>query len=219
MSTVLITGATGALGTVVTEKFLKEKWGIIATTSITKDIGDSAVRYVECDITDYNSVEGIFEGIESLDAVVHLVGGIEAGTPIENTSSLIFEKMLSINLRSTFNVLHFSMPLLKVKGGSIVTIGARDIQYPTKNRSAYFASKSGVVALTLAAAEEGKNEKVRANVILPSVIRTAANMKWASNGEDSTWVTPESITETIYFLCSDSGVGINGSVIPMYGQI
>ena len=217
MSTVLITGATGGLGSAVTKTFVENKWKVIATVNPTSDVfNDSpSIQYIKCDVTNHISVEKSFERINELDAVVHLVGGIEAGTMIEDTTINVFEKMISLNLRSTFNLLHYAMPLLKKNSGSVVTVGAKDVLHPAQKRSTYHASKAGVVALTLAAAEEGKAFGVRANVIIPSIIRTAANLEWATNGEEQKWLTPESISDTIYFLCSDNNSTINGAVIPM----
>lgn len=56
--------------------------------------------------------------------------------------------MLEINYVTAFNLLRVTMPLLKVHGGAVLTIGAKAALAPEADKSAYAASKAALIALT-----------------------------------------------------------------------
>jgi NAD(P)-dependent dehydrogenase (short-subunit alcohol dehydrogenase family) len=222
--TVLITGAAGGLGQVVTQHFIKHEWEVIAT-ALTREEHEwlaslDHCRTVECDVTNYDHVAKLKGELPpSLAAVVHLVGGIRAGKPIEETAVEDFHWMWRLNTLSTYLVLHATIPILKRNAGAFVAIGARTVLHPETNKALYGAAKSAVVHLILAAAEEGRATGMRANVIVPSVLRTQANLEWARDGEEQLWVDPAHVAEVILFLCSEEGRALTGCVLPMYGKL
>ncbi len=208
MSKVVVTGARGALGTAVCTTLSNNGWSVV---ELDKE---------DVNLLDMAATDATFQAIGSpLHAVVHVVGGIIAGKPLEDTTAAELESMFALNVASTFNVLHSALPLLKqTGGGNVVTIGARDVLHPQPNRAAYAAAKSAVVGLTKSVAEEGREHNIRANVILPSILRTAANLAWGSNEEARTWVDPNDVAMAIAHLIDPSNQ-ISGAVIPMYGGI
>ncbi|MFN4908129.1 MAG: SDR family NAD(P)-dependent oxidoreductase [Bacteroidota bacterium] len=202
--TVLLTGARGQLGRVVSS-YLTERGTVVIPA--------------DRDVVDLSSADDtqrfVARAAPYLNGVVHLVGGIRAGAPIESTSPDDVESMMQLNLVTTFNVMRAAIPhLVKNGGGSIVTIGAKAVLQPEANRAAYAAVKAAVVSLTLSAAEEGRASGVRANCIVPDVIRTAANLEWGSPDQASTWVEPDEIASVIHGLMEPS-CAITGTVIPM----
>lgn len=208
MNSVIVTGAGGALGTATSVFLESQSWNVIRIDSTTVDLTNHAL---------------VLDFVSKLDvvpqALVHTVGGIRAGTRIEDTAVDDFEWNLTINVSTTFNIINALMPLfIKARCGSIVTIGARDVLHPQANRSAYAAAKAAVVALTRTVAEEGLPYGVRANVIVPSILRTPANLEWADEQESQNWLTPTDLAQTIFHLIQPE-CGINGSVIPMYGKV
>lgn len=202
--TVLLTGAGGQLGRVVSS-FLTERGAVVIAADRDRvDLSDSD-----------DTQRFVAESAPLLHGVVHLVGGIRAGAPIEATSPDDVESMMQLNLVTTFNVMRATIPLLsKSGGGSIVTIGAKAVLQPEANRAAYAAAKAAVVSLTLTAAEEGRASGVRANCIVPDVIKTAANLEWGSPDQASTWVEPDEIASVIYSLLEPT-CAVTGTVIPM----
>ncbi len=154
-----------------------------------------------------------------VQAVVHLVGGIRAGTAIEETEPEDLEQMLRVNVWTTFLVLRAALPVLRQTGGALVTVAAKAALHPEGGKAAYAAAKAAVIALTQVAAEEGRPYGVRANVLVPSILRTPANLAWAREGEERAWVPVEDFAAAIYTLCSEAGRAISGAVIPLYGGI
>lgn len=207
MSVVLLTGSSGHLGRVVQQHLLSAGHTVIPAD---RDV---------VDVTSEESVRNVVSKIVSLDAVVHLVGGISAGASIADTSDSVVQQQFDVNVLSAMNIFRHTWPLLIRSGnGAIVTIGARDVLHPQRNRALYASSKGALVHLTHALAEDGREFGIRANVILPSIIRTEANLEWASDGEDADWIRPESIAATIAFLISPE-CRISGATLPMYERI
>lgn len=228
---VLVTGADGGLGTPVVNKLLADGWHVIALLHHEENAGrlmgnfNEEVRkrlsFIIGDITLAEDVERAAEEIKDPTALVHLAGGFAGAASFEENDVLIFDHMFDLNTRSTFLLLREIMPLMKKNGyGSIVTIGAKAAVQPGSSNAVYAASKAALINLTLTAAEEGRKHHVRANVIVPAVIKTAANLKWATSpDEPKKWTKPEDIAEVISWLISDTSQQITGTVIPMYNQI
>lgn len=221
---VLITGAAGGLGEHVTELFVQRNWHVIATaltdSERTKLESLPNCRVVMCDLMDPTQVRHLADALPSqLQAVVHLVGGIRAGRLLEESSPDEFEFMWRLNAWTTYLVMRATIPLLKQNKGAFVAIGARTALRTEVRKALYGAAKAAVIHLVLAAAEEGRPYGMRANVIVPSIIRTPANLEWARDGEENDWVSPQEIAELVYFFCSDAGRGVTGCVLPMYGKI
>lgn len=207
-NSVLITGAHGGLGTVVSRIFSERGW-LVHTPS-----------QAELNVVSSESVREYFaSSIVEVDAVVHLVGGIKTANDVSMYSDVEMQSMIDLNFVSTFNVVRASFEVMKRSGkGSIITIGAQPSIHPVAGKALYAATKAAVIALTMSVAEEGKPLSIRANCVVPSIIRTDANLSWAQGGEEAAWVTPEEIAETICFL-ADPSCATSGATIPMYGKI
>lgn len=205
MRTMLVTGGHGGLGSVVVARAAAAGWHVAAPTPDDLDVLDAEAvqRYVD-------AVSG------DLRAVVTLVGGIRAGLGVAETSADIMRSMLDLNVMSVVHVVRAAWPRLASSGGSIVTIGARDVVHPEPQRSAYGASKAAVAAYTRTLAEEGLGVHVRANCILPGIIRTAANLEWADAATVAQMIAPEAIADTILDLCRADN-GVSGALLPMFG--
>ncbi len=205
MPHMLITGAYGGLGRYVAEAATQAGWTLITP------------RSTEVDLRSHDAMQAFAGSLpDDLRAVVHLVGGITAGKTVEETAPEDVAAMFELNVTTTFNVLLATLPMLKHHGGSVVTIGARDVLHPLGNRAAYASSKAAVASLTQVIAEEGRAHGVRANCILPGIIRTEANLSWADDATVALMVAPEQIAATIVDLCRDSNA-VSGAIIPMYG--
>ena len=84
---------------------------------------------------------------------------------------------------------------------------------------AYTASKSGVLKLTEALAEELKDHGITVNAILPSTIDTPANRADMPNADFTRWVAPRDIANVIVFLLTDQARAVTGALIPVSGRV
>src|SRR5262249_38050179 len=103
-------------------------------------------------------------------------------------------------------------------GGSIVCVSSRAAVQPFPGAAGYVTSKAAVLALVDAMAAEYKNDGIRVNAVLPSVIDTPANRAGMPDADFDKWVTPAQIAGVIRFLCSDESGVVSGGHIPVYGR-
>jgi len=65
---------------------------------------------------------------------------------------------------------------------------------------------------------EYRDDQIRANALIPSVIDTPANRANEPAADYRRWVRPEQLADTISFLCSDASAATSGAHIPVYGR-
>jgi NAD(P)-dependent dehydrogenase (short-subunit alcohol dehydrogenase family) len=139
------------------------------------------------------------------------------GSRIHETSVESFEEQLRLNLRPTYLTCQAALPhLIAGGGGSIVCVSSRAAVRPFPGAVGYVTSKAAVLGLVDSLAVEYRDDGVRANAVLPSVIDTPANRASMPDADHSRWVRPEQIAEVIFSLCAGSEV-VSGAHIPVYG--
>jgi NAD(P)-dependent dehydrogenase (short-subunit alcohol dehydrogenase family) len=154
-----------------------------------------------------------------LAAVVNLVGGFDAPGRVHEVPLERFEKLFRLNLRATYLVTQAALPyLIQAGGGAIVCVGARAAVTPFSGAAGYAAAKAAVVAFTKAVATEYREDGIRANAILPSVIDTPANREAMPTADHSRWVKPAEIAGVITHLVSTDSSPTSGAAIPVYGR-
>jgi NAD(P)-dependent dehydrogenase (short-subunit alcohol dehydrogenase family) len=82
---------------------------------------------------------------------------------------------------------------------------------------AYSASKSVVIRLTEAMADELKHQGINVNCILPSIIDTERNRADMPDADFSAWVTPAAMAKVVAFLASEAATPIHGAALPVSG--
>ncbi len=225
---ILLTGGTGGLGLGVTPAVLARgaqvtipyhsERGIERLKEKLPSAEFERIRFVKADLNQEAVVERLVSDLGRVDVLIHLVGGFSMG----RTDEFSFEdwkKSFDLNLNTTFLVCKHSLRVMRQHGyGRIVTVGSRGAVQPAAQLAAYSAAKAGVVALTKAIAEENKDKDITANVVLLSVIDTAANREAMGSEQADTWVKPESLAEVICFLASEAARDVSGAAIPVYGK-
>lgn len=230
----VITGGNGALGKVVTERFLSEGAAVIVALrnkiNAERFISEMEKRFPlfqweEVDCTSEVSVRNFYNTIlkkhPRVDILCNLVGGVSPKKYIEDLSLVQWEGMISLNLKSCFLMSRESVRLMKMNGyGRIINIAAKAAVTPEAQRGGYGIAKAGVVALTKMMGEEVKGHNdITVNAIAPSIITTEENKSWGSAADVPKWVTPHQIASMMIHLCSDEGKAVNGQIIQMYGKV
>ena len=226
--TILVTGGTGALGTAVVDAFLDAGWRVVCTWVLPHEQermgerdGLELVRadlFHEQDVTDAVRQAAATENAP-LRAVANLVGGYLAGPPVGETTLEEFEGQFRLNLRPTFLATRAALPLLvEGGGGSIVCMSARAAVRPFAGAAAYASSKAAVARFAECVAIEYRDQGVRCNAVLPSVIDTPANRAAEPDADHSRWVHPSEVAQVVLFLCSENSAPVSGAAIPVYGR-
>ena len=224
---VLITGGTGGLGTTVTAAFLADGWRVVVPWIAEKELSrvpdHPDLTLVQADLFDEAGARSCAEAASAdadspLRAVVNLVGGFGGDGRVHEASVESFEEQLRLNLRPTYLVCQATLPsLIAGGGGSIVCMSSRAALYPFPGAAGYITAKAGVLTLVEAMAEEYKEDKIRVNAVLPSVIDTPANRADQPDADYSSWVAPQQIADVIVWLCSEGAGVVSGAQVPVYG--
>jgi NAD(P)-dependent dehydrogenase (short-subunit alcohol dehydrogenase family) len=221
----LVTGANGGLGRHVTQAFLDAGATVVGVSRKIQasDFNSPSFTALPAEIStaagSQRVVDSVVARFGTLDVLAHTVGGFSFGGPIAKTDDATFQRMLEMNLNSTFYLLRAAIPIMRKTGnGRIIAIGSRAALEPAAGVGVYSASKAAMVSLIRTAALENKDVGITANVILPGTIDTPANRKEMPNADVSKWVQASAIAELIVWLASDAGKNVNGAMIPVYGS-
>ena len=224
---VLVTGASGALGSAVVEH-LEGAGATVAATDLVAPDEDEAmldptgdVHFYEGDFTDEEHVERVVESVVDdhgrLDGLCNVAGTWRGGDLIHETDVDSFEFLFDVNLKTMFLASKHALPHLQESEGAIVSISARSSLEGGEGDGPYRASKAGVRLLTETIAEENSGT-VRANAVMPSVIDTPANREMMPDADHDAWVEPVEIARVIGFLLSDAAAPTSGAAVPVYGE-
>ena len=228
MKTVIITGANGGLGTVVTSTFLAKNYKVIATVRKEDDLKElpqhDNLQVEVLDLTDEEKTEAFVHKIidqhKRIDGALLLVGGFAAGD-IAATKSGDIKKQMALNFDTAY---HITRPLFQhlmdQNNGKIVFIGSRPALQAGagKNLIAYGLSKSLLFKLAEYLNAEAKGKNVTVSVIAPSTIDTEPNRKSMPDADFNKWVKPEALAEVLEFLISEKGRVLRETVLKVYNN-
>jgi NAD(P)-dependent dehydrogenase (short-subunit alcohol dehydrogenase family) len=224
----IVTGGTGGLGSAVVARLLDDGWRVVVPWIVEHELSrapqQEGLELLRADLFDADAVAAVVgeaAGVSEapLRGVVNLVGGFAAGGRIHETPIEEFERQFRLNLRPTYLVTAAAVPHLLEHGrGSIVCVGTRAAVQPFSGAAGYISSKAAVIAFAQAVAAEYKNDGIRCNAILPSVIDTPANRASMPNADHERWVKPADIAGVIAHLLSDASRPTSGAAVPVYGR-
>lgn len=229
---VMVTGASGNLGSAVARAFAKTgaKLALIdrhpeRLAEQFPELVKEPERFLNKDVDLIEEaavtavVQKIVDAFGQIDVLVHTVGGFFSGPPLHETPLDKLKFMLLLNAQTTFITNQAVLQKMVPQGsGKIINIAARPALQGNKNMSAYSAAKAAVLRLTESAAAEVKAHGINVNAILPGTIDTPQNREAMPKANTDNWVQPESLADVILFLASDAARDIHGAAIPVYGR-
>ena len=231
---VVITGASQGIGRTTAEAFDAIGWSLVLIDLQQIDASGykNAVAFTG-NITDENfvSITAVesFKKFGRIDAVVNNAGVSNIESALE-TSVATYRKVLEVNLVAPFLLCKaFGELMLNAGSGSIVNISSVAGLQGIADRSAYNASKHGLIGLTRTLAVEWGARGVRVNAVCPGWVKTEMDHKDQAGGSytdlDITdhvpmarFARPDDIAEAIVWLCDSSKSGfVNGVALPVDG--
>ena len=226
--TVIVTGGTGGLGAAVVSRLLDSDWRVVVPWVAERELERvprrDGLELVRADLSEPTAVAEVVATAAGGDrpplrGLVNLVGGFAIGGRVHETPIDEFETQFRLNLRPSYLMTQAALPpMLEAGGGSIVCVGTRAALQPFKGAAGYITSKAAVIAFAQAVAVEYRDDGIRCNAILPSVIDTPANRASTPDADHDRWVKPEAIAGVIAFLLSNDSEPTSGAAIPVYGK-
>ena len=164
--------------------------------------------------------------------------GIQFTSPVESFPVERWNAILAVNLTSAFFTMRAALPWMRQRQwGRIINIASVHGLVASVNKTAYLASKHGLVGLSKGVALEAAAAGVTVNCICPGWTDTpiiapqiAARAEQFGGDREAavrdllrekqpnlTLLQPDQIAEVVAFLCSDAASGITGVALPVDG--
>jgi NAD(P)-dependent dehydrogenase (short-subunit alcohol dehydrogenase family) len=223
--TALVVGGSSGIGRSCVESLAAAGWST-AVFDLKPEPGEDAIAL---DVRDreavFAAVGDLVDSKGPLGTVVYAAGTARV-TPILAVEPKEWELVLGVNLTGAFHALQAAAPHFAV-GGSFTAISSIDSQAPVPGLAPYCASKAGVEALIRSAALELGPAGVRANAVLPGLVRTPLmEAQLARPGVEEAFLaqtplrgiaTGAEIGDVVAFLASPAARWITGASIPVDG--
>jgi NAD(P)-dependent dehydrogenase (short-subunit alcohol dehydrogenase family) len=187
---------------------------------ITGDITDDARRIVDEAVAAFGA----------LHVVVNNAGTIRRNRRLHELDVETWNEQIATNLTGHFLVLHAALPhLLASKGDrAIVNVGSTLAHKVVPGHSAYAAAKGGMVSLTRSLAAEYGPDGIRANAVMPAVVRTPLAHTDRPDFEERQddmargyplrrLGEPEDVAAAITWLASPTAGWISGTIVDVDG--
>lgn len=230
---VLITGAAGTIGNAIAQLIEREGGEALRT-----DLPAHAGQDYALDVTSEEAWKSVADKVASrhgaLDGLVNSAGIASLGT-IESEDFASYRKTMAVNVDGTYLGCKYAMPLLKVRGGSIVNLSSVSGLVAGYNLASYNASKGAVRLLSKSVALYGARLKppVRCNSVHPTFVegamveamlakvksRDAARERMTADVPLARFAMPEEVANLAVFLLGDESAFITGAEIPIDGGL
>jgi NAD(P)-dependent dehydrogenase (short-subunit alcohol dehydrogenase family) len=166
-----------------------------------------------------------------LDCAYNNAGVVVSPRLTPDTSEEDWDHVININLKGVWLCMKYEIPqMIKNGRGAIVNASSMVGLIGLPKRSAYAASKHGVIGVTKVAALEYANAGIRVNAICPAVVRTSLVETIIASDPDAESQlmsmipmgrlgTLEEIAEVVVWLCSDASSFITGHAMAVDGGV
>jgi len=181
------------------------------------------------DVTDVASVDALVAGVlerhQRVDILVNNAG-ITRDQLMLRMKRDEWDQVLSTNLTAAFTCVQAVLkPMIKQRGGRIISISSVVGQMGNAGQVNYAASKAGLIGFSKALAREVASRQITVNVVTPGLVDTdmtkaitgKAQADWASAIPLGRLGTTEEVAAAVCFLASDEAAYITGQVLAVNG--
>jgi len=243
MKTALVTAGTSGTGRAIAERFAKEGIAVAITSRDTDKAAIAAeeiaaaygviCRGYALDQFEEASILALYDELEAdgmlPDALVLNAADLGMGMDALTISAQDFARVITTNIVGEFLLIREATVrhMIGQGKGAAVMIGSNTSRRAIRNRSAYCASKGGLVSLAKALALDFGGYGIRVNAVLPGSIHSE---RWEALDEDTLTAKrarvpigreayPADIAEAAYFLASDAAASISGTELVVDGGV
>jgi 3-oxoacyl-[acyl-carrier protein] reductase len=234
---VLVTGASRGIGRGVAEEVASRGALVVAaargdhaaTTVAAIEAAGHRAELASLDVTEAGSIDAtiaaVLERHGRLDVLVNNAG-ITRDQLMLRMKRDDWDQVITTNLTAAFLCCQAALkPMLKQRGGRIVSISSVVGQTGNAGQANYAASKAGLIGFSKALAREVASRGITVNVVAPGLIETDMTKAMPGKAQE-TWVaqvplgrlgTPADVASAVCFLASDEASYITGQVLAVNG--
>jgi len=233
----LVTGASRGIGRAIAVALASRGAHVVAaarganadaTAEAITAAGGSATA-VSADVTDTASVEAMLAAALQhngrLDILVNNAG-IARDQLMLRMKRADWDEVLATNLTAAFTIVQAALkPMIRQRGGRIISIGSVVGQMGNAGQANYAASKAGLVGFSKSIAREVASRQITVNVVAPGLIATDMTQAltdkvqgdWSAQIPLGRIGTAEDVAAAVCFLASDEASYITGQVLAVNG--
>ncbi len=237
---IIITGATGAIGSEVLKKFLLCGAKIVGlvhsmnkvSSEFNHHVANDQLKFIQLNLDESQKITEKFK-----EAMLFLKGKLDIlvcchgkfiGGDVRKIKTDSFDINLNINVRANFHLLSLSVPFLKMTKGNVVMISSMETKIVEKGDFLHALSKSMINSLVENSALELASFGVRVNAVAPSFVKSNYrvdsilsednNQEYLNQMRDYCLLEkkipgPEDIADAILFLSSNEANFMTGEIM------
>ena len=206
----IVTGAGRGIGKAIAEAYAAEGAQVVCAArsvdeidKVAKTIGGSAIP---CDVSDEKSIQSLIDNVVDqhgrIDILVNNAGAV-ARLPVHELPVEEWDTVLNVNLRGLFLCTKYALiPMLSRKTGCIINISSGAGVSGPPNRSAYAASKHGVMGFTKVLVAEYLRKGIRSHVILPDATVSQMRSEGFPTEDPDSLIQADDIADAAVFLAT-----------------
>jgi NAD(P)-dependent dehydrogenase (short-subunit alcohol dehydrogenase family) len=192
--------------------------------------GGEAV-FVQADVSRGEDVQRLVNTALETCGGIHVLFtsvGIYARAKVADTDEALWDRMMTVNVKSAFLLCKAVIPHMQTAGGGSIILSSSSVGWhdSAPNIAAYATSKFAITGLTKSAACDYLHDNIRVNCICPGPTDTPMIRSGRTTEELKAFVEslpikrladPDEIARVVLFLASDDSAYITGVAFPVDG--
>ena len=238
--TALVTGASRGIGAAVARQLAADGFSIVVNYATEQDAAEAVVAEItdaggtanscQADVSSMADVVRLFEHTQrtiGLPTVLVNAAGVMQLASIAESDTELFDKVVNVNFRGTFNMLHQAASCMP-EGGRIINFSSSVVELKFPGYALYAASKAAVETMSAILSKEMRGRRITVNTVAPGPTATALFLdgktdeqvrQLSSLSPLERLAEPQDIANAVSFLAGPQGGWINGQTLRANGGV